>query len=82
MYPDFNIHEFIMGTYKFIKQVFMGEDITPRLRYLGNELQISEEETESNISFPAIASHVTSYARMLIWKYKRMLGFWNKSILL
>jgi hypothetical protein len=69
MYPDFNIHEFIMGTYKFIKQVFMGEDITPRLRYLGNELQISEEETESNISFPAIASHVTSYARMLIWKY-------------
>jgi hypothetical protein len=41
-----------------------GEDITPHIRYIGNELQISEEETESNISFPAIAAHVTAYARM------------------
>jgi hypothetical protein len=40
----------------------------PKLRYVGNELQISVEAGESDISFPAISAHITSYARVKLWK--------------
>lgn len=70
-YPDFTLDEFVLGNYKFAKMIFMGEDITPRCRFIGNELQVSKEITESNISFPAIAAHVTSYARMVLWDHMK-----------
>lgn len=65
--PDFNLEEWIMDTFKIPKIIINGLNITPKVRYIGGELQISGEEMESNISFPAIASHVTSYARLIIW---------------
>jgi hypothetical protein len=34
-------------------------------------------ENESRHSFPAIAAHVTSYARMLLWRYIEMAGVEN-----
>lgn len=66
--PLFDLCEWIMDNYKIPKLLIDGIDLTPKIRYIGNELQIAGEEGEDNNSFPAIASHVTGYARMIIWK--------------
>jgi hypothetical protein len=63
---NFNLGEWIMDNYKIPKIILMGIDMTPKLRYIGEQLQISTEKEESNISFPAIAAHVTSYARLIL----------------
>lgn len=64
--PNFDLDEWIMDNYKIPKIIMGGIDMTPNIRYIGEQLQISTEKTESNISFPAIASHVTSYARLIL----------------
>lgn len=66
--PEFDLTEWILDNYKIPKILIDGIDLTPKLRYIGNELQMSGEEGEDSNSFPAIAAHVTSYARMVIWK--------------
>lgn len=38
-----------------------------RFRQMGGLVQVKGEETESRDSFPAIAGHVTAYARMMLW---------------
>lgn len=65
--PDFDFDKWIMDEYKIPKIILNGEDVTPKIRYIAGQLQYSGEEEESNISFPAISAHVTSYARMVIW---------------
>jgi len=35
------------------------------------------EDNEASNSFPAIAAHVTSYARMLLWRYIEIAGYEN-----
>lgn len=66
--PNFNFDLWIMDQYKIPKIIIGGIDITPSIRWIGGQLQMSCEKTESNISFPAIAGHVTSYSRLIIWK--------------
>lgn len=66
--PDFNLDEWIMDEYKIPKILIDGVDMTPKIRYVGGELQMAGEKEESEISFPAIAAHVTSYSRMIIWE--------------
>ncbi len=66
--PSFDLDMWIMDEFKIPKIVMNGQDMTPKIRYIGTELQMSGEEEEGNISFPAIASHVTSYARLIIWE--------------
>lgn len=63
---DFDFDNWIMDLYKIPKILIGGLDVTPKIRYIAGELQLSGEETESDMSFPIIASHVTSYARMII----------------
>jgi hypothetical protein len=65
--PDFDFDKWMMDEYKIPKIIFDGIDLTPHIRFIGGELQLSGEKEESEISFPAIASHVTSYARLIIW---------------
>jgi hypothetical protein len=38
------------------------------IRVIGDRVEIQQNEGESYNSFPAIASHVTAYARMYLWK--------------
>jgi DNA polymerase type B, organellar and viral len=45
-----------------------------RYRQLGGLYQIQETEAESRDSHPAIAAHVTAYARMLLWTYCQRAG--------
>lgn len=66
--PDFDFDSWIMDDYKIPKILIDGVNITPKLRYIGGQLQLRGEVEESNISFPAIAGHVTSYARLIIWE--------------
>jgi hypothetical protein len=65
---SFDFDGWMMDEYKIPKILIGGLDMTPNIRYIGGELQISGEKEESDISFPAIAAHVTSYARMIIWE--------------
>lgn len=65
--PDFDFDGWIMDDYQIPKIIIDGLDVTPKIRYIGGELQIAVEREESNMSFPAISAHVTSYARMIIW---------------
>lgn len=39
-----------------------------RLRYIAGKILSRERTTESRYSHPAIAAHVTAYARMLLWR--------------
>lgn len=66
--PYFDFDLWIMDEYQLPKLIINGENVTPKLRYIGGQLQFSGEEEESNISFPAISAHVTSYARLIIWE--------------
>lgn len=66
--PHFDFDRWIMDEYKIPKIIIGGVDITPSIRWIGGQLQMSCDKEESNISFPAIAGHVTSYARLIIWK--------------
>jgi hypothetical protein len=68
MFPDFDLESWILGEYEF-PQIINADGFfsQPKLRYISGQLQISAEKEEANISFPAIAGHVTSYARMIIW---------------
>jgi hypothetical protein len=59
-----------VDTKKFITVKIFGGGI-----FRKNDLE--EGENESFYSFPAIASHVTSYARMLLWKYIETAGIEN-----
>lgn len=45
-----------------------------KARQLGGLLQIMGQEGEARDSFPAIAAHVTSLARVLLWKYIETAG--------
>lgn len=64
---NFDFGKWIMGEYTLPTILVNGIDIFPSIRFLGSQLQMSGEKEESNISFPAIASHVTSYARLILW---------------
>jgi len=48
-----------------------------KLRYLLGELFIMTGHGESFDSFPAIAAHVTAYARMYLWKLMQQTGYGN-----
>ncbi len=50
---------------------------TFKFRQLGGVLQQLTEITESEHSFPAIAAHVTSYARLLLLRYMQKAGWDN-----
>lgn len=65
---NFDFGEWVLGEYKIPKMLIKGINITPNIRYIGGQLQISCEKEESQISFPAIAGHVTSYARLILWE--------------
>jgi hypothetical protein len=65
---NFDFDGWMMDEYKIPKIIMGGMDLTPHIRFIGEQLQISGEKSESQISFPAIASHVTSYARLILWK--------------
>jgi DNA polymerase elongation subunit (family B) len=69
--PSFDFDGWIMDEYKIPKIMIGGMDVTPKIRYIGEQLQMSGEEEESQISFPAIAAHVTSYARLILWNVIR-----------
>jgi hypothetical protein len=73
---NFDLDLWIMDEYKIPNIITaLGEVVTPKIRYIGGELQMAGEMEESNISFPAISAHVTSYARLIIWeaiKYCKM----------
>lgn len=69
LYPDFNLDQWLLGEYKLQRFIVNGVMINPKLRYIGNELQVSTDQDESDFSFPAISAHITSYARVLLWKY-------------
>ena len=45
-----------------------------KIRYLLGTIYESQKQTESYNSFPAIASHVTAYARMYLWDIMRQAG--------
>ena len=46
-------------------------------RQLGGLRQVKDENTESRDSFPAIAAHITAYARMYLWKIIETVGVTN-----
>lgn len=48
-----------------------------RNRHLGGKIFSRCSQGESRYSFPAIASHVTAYARMLLWDYMLIAGIEN-----
>ena len=48
-----------------------------RWRRLGGIVQRQEREEESRDSFPAIAAHVTAYARMYLWRLAQRAGSSN-----
>ena len=48
-----------------------------RHRQLGGLVQTRNEEAESRDSFPAIAAHVTAYARMKLWEIITLAGVDN-----
>jgi len=48
-----------------------------KLRYLLGELFIMTGHGESFDSFPAIAAHVTAYARMYLWQLMQQTGYGN-----
>lgn len=64
---NFDLNDWIMGDYKLPRIIMDGIDIMPQLRYIGEQLQISSKREETAMSFPAIAAHVTSYARLIIY---------------
>lgn len=45
-----------------------------RFRQFGGMLQMLDDTQESHDSFPAIAAHVTAYARMLLWRIMQRAG--------
>jgi hypothetical protein len=63
------LEAYILGEYKPPTIIANYKNITPHIRYIAGELQISTSEGEGAQSFPAIAAHVTSYARMLLFNY-------------
>ncbi len=65
---NFDFDEWIMDNYHIPKILINGLDITPHIRFIGGQLQMSCKKEESQISFPAIAGHVTSYARLILWE--------------
>jgi hypothetical protein len=67
-FEDFNLEAYILGEYKPPTIIVNYKNITPHIRYIAGELQISTSEGEGAQSFPAIAAHVTSYARMVLYK--------------
>jgi hypothetical protein len=48
-----------------------------KCRQLGGLLQIMSQEGEARDSFPAVAAHVTSAARVLLWEYIETAGLKN-----
>lgn len=48
-----------------------------KCRQMGGLLQVMSSEGESRDSFPAIAAHVTSGARVLLWRYIERAGLKN-----
>jgi hypothetical protein len=64
---NFDFDKWIMDEYKIPRILMGGLDITPNIRFIAGELQMSVDKEESQISFPAIAAHVTSYARLILW---------------
>lgn len=48
-----------------------------KCRKVGNVVMRKVKESESQNSFPAIAAHVTSYARATLWKYIEQAGIEN-----
>lgn len=48
-----------------------------RNRHIGGVILSRSAGGESRYSFPAIAAHVTAYARMLLWKYMLIAGLEN-----
>ncbi|MBA7474034.1 hypothetical protein ES707_09381 [subsurface metagenome] len=55
----------------------MGGRRVTKLRYLLGELFIMTGHGESFDSFPAIAAHVTAYARMYLWQLMQQAGYGN-----
>ena len=55
----------------------MGGRRVTKLRYLLGELFIMTGHGESFDSFPAIAAHVTAYARMYLWSLMQEAGYGN-----
>ncbi len=45
-----------------------------KARQLGGLFQVMSSEGEARDSFPAIAAHVTAYARLLLWKLIKRAG--------
>jgi hypothetical protein len=48
-----------------------------RWRYIGGKILCRGEESESRYSHPAIAAHVTAYARCLLWELITVAGIEN-----
>ncbi|KKL84369.1 hypothetical protein LCGC14_1965430, partial [marine sediment metagenome] len=48
-----------------------------KIRYLLGEIFIMTGHGESFDSFPAIAAHVTAYARMYLWQLMQQVGYGN-----
>ncbi|GAH53123.1 unnamed protein product, partial [marine sediment metagenome] len=55
----------------------MGGRRVTKIRYLLGELFIMTGHGESFDSFPAIAAHVTAYARMYLWSLMQQAGYGN-----
>lgn len=54
-----------------------GENRWYKLRYLLDEVWESKDFEEAYNSFPAIASHVTAYGRLYLWKFMKVCGWGN-----
>jgi len=67
--PDEPDREEILITY--------GDDKVMRLRYLLGEVFKLKSHGETYNSFPAIAAHVTAYARMYLWSLMQLAGHDN-----
>jgi len=50
------------------------EDVTWRVYHFGGQVWRSKENGEARDSFPAIAAHVTAYARLYLWKLIKTAG--------
>lgn len=61
-------------TAKTWKELDLDTDTIIRWRQLGGLLQRRKEDGESRESHPAIAAHVTSYGRALLWKLQNLAG--------
>jgi len=48
-----------------------------KMRFLLGDIHVSKEQTEAFNSFPAIASHVTAFARQYMWHLMQVAGFAN-----